>query len=187
MKCSHSSIKPAFLPVMLWLERNVSIINTGAFMYVFHCTNRINPVHLVTSERPQITADGMSNCKFLQLGNKTVKSLNDAILHSTEIVNLAHYLKTVSSVSLHVIKHEIQLLCVVFWFLTDPKLSEFHLYTNTNTTKPGCTILHCIPIGIFFISSMWAKGYIKQEVIRGQCILKRCLACLWQVKQTKWR
>lgn len=81
---------------------------------MFHCTKSINPVHLVTSERPQITADGMSNCKFLQLGNKTVKSLNDAILHSTEIASLADYLKIVSSVSFHMIKHEIQLLCVVF-------------------------------------------------------------------------
>lgn len=124
---------------------------------------------------------------FLQLGNQTVKSLNDAILCPTAIVNFAHYLKTVSSVSLHMIKHEIQSLCMAFWFLEDPKVLKFHSVYKINKTKPGCIILHRIPIGIFFISSMWAKGYIKQEIIRGQCVLKRCLACLWEVKQAKWR
>lgn len=64
---------------------------------------------------------------------------------------------------------------------------KFHSVYKINKTKAGSIILHCIPIGIFFISSMWAKGYIKQEIIRGQGILKRCLACLWEVKQAEWR
>lgn len=48
VKCSHSSIKRAFLPVILWLQKNMNV-NVGIFMYrflswfnpktgQFHCT-----------------------------------------------------------------------------------------------------------------------------------------------------